>query len=151
MEKELKRIFYVTPTNFVELNKGYAKILAAKKKEIGDQANKLRNGLSRLEEAGKEVAEMTAQSEIKRADVTRKTQECENLSSEMSKRQAAADEAQKVIVTETEKVNIEKDNVEIIAAQADAELARALPALEAANEAIDCLDKKAVSEVRAYN
>jgi dynein heavy chain len=42
MQKELKRIFYVTPTNFIELNKGYAKILAAKKKEIGNQRTKLR-------------------------------------------------------------------------------------------------------------
>ena len=32
----------------------------------------------------------------------------------------------------------------------EAELARALPALEAANDAIDQLDKKSVAEVRAY-
>jgi len=35
MERELKRIFYVTPTNFIELLKGYSKILNQKKKEIG--------------------------------------------------------------------------------------------------------------------
>jgi hypothetical protein len=35
---------------------------------------------------------MTALSEITRADVTRKTQECENLSIEMAKKQAGADE-----------------------------------------------------------
>jgi dynein heavy chain len=93
---------------------------------------------------------MTAMSEIKRAEVTKKTQECENLSIEMAKRQAAADEKQKTIIAETEKVEIERLNTEQLAALADAELARALPALEAANDAIDLLDKKAVSEVRAY-
>lgn len=35
MEKELKRIFYVTPTNFIELLKGFDKILSAKRKEVG--------------------------------------------------------------------------------------------------------------------
>ena len=51
---------------------------------------------------------MTAMSEIKRAEVTKKTQECENLSIEMAKRQAAADEKQKTIMAETEKVEIER-------------------------------------------
>ena len=93
---------------------------------------------------------MTALSEITRADVTRKTQECENLSIEMAKKQAGADEKQKTIVAETEKVAIEKANTEQLAMLAEAELARALPALEAANDAIDQLDKKSVAEVRAY-
>jgi dynein heavy chain len=150
MEKELKRVFYVTPTNFIELNKGYSKILEQKKKEIGNQRNKLRSGLSRLEEAGQEVTEMTVQSDIKRQEVTKKTTECENLQIEMTKRQAAADEKQKIILAETEKVNVEKENTEYLAQQAESELKRALPALEAANEAIDMLDKKSVSEVRAY-
>lgn len=35
MENELRRIFYVTPTNFIELLKGYEKILKSKRKEIG--------------------------------------------------------------------------------------------------------------------
>jgi len=45
MESELRRIFYVTPTNFIELLKGYEKILVSKRTEIGTQATKLRNGL----------------------------------------------------------------------------------------------------------
>jgi dynein heavy chain, axonemal len=59
MEKELKRIFYVTPTNFVELLKGFEKILAAKRKEVGVQIEKLRNGLGRLEDAREGVRVMT--------------------------------------------------------------------------------------------
>ena len=35
MQKELRRIFYVTPTNFIELLKGFDKILALKRKEVG--------------------------------------------------------------------------------------------------------------------
>lgn len=35
MQKELRRIFYVTPTNFIELLKGFDKILAAKRKDVG--------------------------------------------------------------------------------------------------------------------
>ena len=71
MEKELKRIFYVTPTNFIELLKGFDKILSAKRKEVGAQINKLQNGLGRLEVAREEVKVMTVDSEISRAEVTK--------------------------------------------------------------------------------
>ena len=85
MDKELRRIFYVTPTNFIELLKGYEKILKSKRKEIGSQATKLRNGLSRLADASAKVAEMTTESEIKRAEVSKKTQECQDLKIDLAK------------------------------------------------------------------
>ena len=36
MRKELKRVFYVTPTNYIELMRGYEKILSDKAQEIGN-------------------------------------------------------------------------------------------------------------------
>lgn len=36
MEKELKRIFYVTPTNYIELLKGFDQIISNKRKEVGN-------------------------------------------------------------------------------------------------------------------
>jgi dynein heavy chain len=51
MARELKRVFYVTPTNYVELLKGYGEILHAKRTEVDAQRTKLRNGLSKLDDA----------------------------------------------------------------------------------------------------
>lgn len=85
MERELKRIFYVTPTNFIELLKGYSKILNQKKKEIGGQISKLRNGLDKLQEAAEEVQKMTQESEVKRAEVSKKSQECQDLKMDLAK------------------------------------------------------------------
>jgi dynein heavy chain len=59
MEKKLKRVFYVTPTNFIELLKGFDKLLAAKRKDVNTQIKKLQNGLGRLEVAREEVKVMT--------------------------------------------------------------------------------------------
>lgn len=53
MRKELKRVYYVTPTNYIELMRGYEKILSDKAQEIGNQIEKLRTGLSKLEDARK--------------------------------------------------------------------------------------------------
>jgi dynein heavy chain len=51
MQLQLKRIFYVTPTNFIELLKGYREILEENRNVIKTQSTKLRNGLTKLEGA----------------------------------------------------------------------------------------------------
>jgi dynein heavy chain len=53
MRQELKRVFYVTPTNYVELLKGYGKILKENRLKVDTQRTKLRNGLSKLATASK--------------------------------------------------------------------------------------------------
>lgn len=52
---ELKRNNYVTPTNYLELVKGYNSLLDEKRSELGDSANKLANGLAKLEESRLQV------------------------------------------------------------------------------------------------
>jgi dynein heavy chain len=48
MWKELKRLYYVTPTNYIELVKGYSELLNMKREEIGNEINKLGGGLDKL-------------------------------------------------------------------------------------------------------
>ena len=54
-------------------------MLTEKRKEVGDQANKLRNGLSKLEEAREEVKKMTAEADIKKVRVTEAATACDIL------------------------------------------------------------------------
>lgn len=55
MKQELNRIFYVTPTNYLELLKGYNIILKDKRTLIDKQRMKLSSGLNKLDEASKQV------------------------------------------------------------------------------------------------
>jgi len=64
MKIKLKRIFYVTPTNFVELLKGYAVIIWKKKQELSVQINKLSTGLGKLEDAAEQVRDIQNRSQI---------------------------------------------------------------------------------------
>lgn len=97
MKAELKRIFYVTPTNFVELLKGFDKILTQKRKEVQTQINKLKNGLGRLEVAREEVKVMTIDSEVSRAEVTKRSSEVQALVAEAKKEQEVADDKARFI------------------------------------------------------
>jgi dynein heavy chain len=71
MKNSLKRIFYVTPTNYIELLKGYQKIIEKNRKRVDNQRLKLRNGLNKLDDAKIQVERMSAESEIKRVEVSR--------------------------------------------------------------------------------
>jgi len=150
MYNEVRRIFYVTPTNYIELLKGLKSILKGKRDEIGKQANKLRNGLGRLAGAGAQVTEMTAESEIKRAEVSKKQQECADLKINLAKQEKEATEKQKAIEIKTESVNKERVKAEALAREANDDLAKTMPILEAANEAVGNLTNKDIGEVRAY-
>lgn len=85
MRAELKRVFYVTPTNYIELLKSYSVILGNTRTTIGKQRDKLSNGLSKLDEARVQVEEMNVVSEVKRVDVQKKTKGAEDLVLEIKK------------------------------------------------------------------
>eukprot|EP00439_Symbiodinium_sp_Y106_P074245 s170_g14.t1 len=107
---------YVTPTNYLELVQGYMGMLKDlvardKQKELGSAADKLRNGLSKLDDARVQVAEMSVDLE----------------------------EKQKIC-----------DETKILADDATRDLEKAMPALDAAVDALEKLDKKSIAEVKAY-
>ena len=108
MEKQLKRTYYVTPTNFIELLKGYDVLIKKKKKEIGEQIDKLSNGLSKLDDAREQVVIMSEESEEKKIEVQEKSKACEELLIQVNKEQKNADEQLKIIEVETAKIEQEK-------------------------------------------
>lgn len=68
----------------------------------------------------------------------------------VSKEQKNADESQKRIEGERIKIEKEKEETEKLAADAEQELAKATPALKAAQEAVEGLDKKNISEIKSF-
>jgi membrane-bound lytic murein transglycosylase B len=72
---------------------------------------------------------MAKESEVKRAEVSKKSKDCEDLMEVIKKERKQADEQQAFI--EKRKIEIGKDKIETehLAAEADAELKKAEPAL----------------------
>jgi dynein heavy chain len=150
MQLQLKRIFYVTPTNFIELLKGYREILEENRKVILAKSNKLRNGLNKLEGARQQVETMSAETDIKRADVQKNSREVDELIIRITADQKVADEKQTYIEQQTEIINREKAEAEALAADAENDLKKYEPELIKAQEAIDSLDNKSIAEIKAY-
>jgi len=93
---------------------------------------------------------MTAQSEIKRAEVSKKQQECQELKIDLAKQEKEAHDKQRQIEIKTEFVEQNRVKAIALADDANADLAKTMPILTAANEAVSQLTNKDIGEVRAY-
>jgi dynein heavy chain len=147
---ELKRHNYVTPTNFLELVKGYRTLLATKSGQLGASANKLANGLAKLEDAKEQVEILSKDLEIKKVTVAQSQKSCEDLLVQIVSDRRVADEQKKQVQSDSDRIEIEAAECKAIADAAEEQLAVAMPALEKALAEVDKLDKSSVSEVKAY-
>ncbi|KAF4711294.1 hypothetical protein FOZ63_000413, partial [Perkinsus olseni] len=145
-----KRHNYVTPTNYLELVQGYVAALREKGEAIGGSADKLRNGLSKLMEARTQVEEMSVVLEKNQEVVSRKQNECRELMVVIVEKRANAAEQEKVVRADEMRIQAETKETEVLAADAQADLDKAMPALQASEEALNKLDKKAIAEVKVY-
>ena len=151
MQARLGRTNYVTPTNYLELVKGYCKLLKEKRATVGDQAAKLRNGLTKLSDTATQVSEMSVELEHKKKVVAKAQTDCEEMLVVIVQEKRVVDEQQKTVNAETEKIGKEEADTKVIADEAQADLDKAIPALEAAQKALELLNKKDMAEVKAYS
>ncbi|EGD81605.1 dynein heavy chain 2 [Salpingoeca rosetta] len=150
MLDEVKRHNYVTPTNYLELVTGYRLLLAEKRKELGDAADKLINGLDKIDETREKVEVMSVELEETKKQVAQFQRECDDYLVIIVQQKRDADDQQKAVSARSEKIGIEAQECEKLAADAEADLKEALPALQAAMDALKSLNKNDISEIKAY-
>ena len=150
MVEELSRYNYVTPTNYLELVKGYLTLLDEKRTELGEQRFKLSNGLQKLTESKEQVEVMSVALEKKKIVVAKSQKECEELLVIIVSEKRIADEQRKTVEADSLRIGKEEKECMAIAADAEADLAIAMPALEKAMLEVEKLDKGSISEVKAY-
>ena len=87
----------MTPTNYLELVKGYCKLLKEKRTSVGDQATKLKNGLQKLSDTAEQVAEMSVELEQKKKVVAKAQTDCEEMLVVIVQEKRVVDEQQKQV------------------------------------------------------
>ncbi|XP_045516056.1 dynein axonemal heavy chain 2 [Pieris brassicae] len=150
MWQEMRRTNYVTPTNYLELVSGYKEMLRLKRIDIALQANKLRNGLGKVEETTKLVGQMSEELAISQVQVAEYTEQCIEYMGVINVQQRNADEQQRSVAARSKKTQEEEVQCKKLAEAAMRDLASAMPALEEAVKALDALNKKDITEVKSY-
>ena len=150
MLQSLKRHNYVTPTNYLETLNTYRLLLKEKRASVGEQAQKLSGGLEKLGETSVQVGEMQVVCEDKKVVVAKAKKDCEELLVEIVQEKRVVDEQERQVNAEADKISKEAAETQVIADDCQRDLDKAMPALNAAVEALNVLTKKDLSEVKAY-
>ena len=143
-----RRYNYTTPKSFLELIAFYKQILAEKREGVVNQINRLGTGLAKLRETAADVAALQEDLKKTMVVVEEKKASTNVLLEKMGKEQAAAEQEQAKAATEKEKANAASAEAAAIEAQAQKELEEAKPAMDAAAEAVNCLNKNSLTELK---
>ncbi|CAG7784872.1 unnamed protein product [Allacma fusca] len=145
-----KRYNYTTPKSFLEQIACYSKLVSTKNNDAIARANRLEQGLIKLERCSEQVAELKEVLAVQEVALKEKNDK--------------ADELIHIVEEETQKVTQEKENaareeanvakvaeeVAKIQAVCQVELEKAEPALEAAYAALNTLNKTNLTELKTF-
>jgi dynein heavy chain len=148
-KEQERRNNYTTPTSYLELINFYKALLGAKQAKINTQISNLEQGLETMAQTTEQVEGLQVElsSAMKVVEVEKANTNELIAIVEKESEGAAAEEA---IATETAKATAEaKAAAEAEKAAADLELRAAIPAMEAAKEAVNCLTKSSIQEMKA--
>ncbi|XP_066581151.1 dynein axonemal heavy chain 2 [Prorops nasuta] len=150
MAVEMKRHYYVTSMNFLELVTSYKEMLETKRNNLKDQANKLRNGLFKIDDTKVKVNEMAEELEITQQQVDKSTRECDEFLINIVNQRRDADETQKMVIARSSKIGEEQKECRKLEKIARADLETVEPALNEALKALEALNKKDLAEIKSF-
>ncbi|KAL8578359.1 Dynein heavy chain 2, axonemal [Nucella lapillus] len=150
MMQELKRHNYVTPTNYLELVSGYKKLFYEKKGELSREALKLGNGLSKIDDTREKVEKMSVELEDAKVKVIEFQKQCDEYLLVLVQQKQEADEQQKAVTVTSARIREEGKKCKEMTDAAQTDLDMAMPALNAAVEALESLNKKDMTEIKSY-
>jgi len=149
--KNLKRKIYITPKSYIELIEVFRTLLKRKYDEINSNKNKLSNGLYKLKQANQIIASLEEKL-IELAPILKvKTAEQDVLIKKLEADSFEANKVKEVVLEEERVVNEKASDIMEMKEEADKVLQAALPTLQAANESLNILDRKVISEIKSNN
>ena len=144
-----KRHNFVTPKSFLEFISFYKALLGSKRAKVGAQIERLSNGLEVLRRTAAKVSELQEDLKITMSNVEDKRQNTEILMQQIGVQRQDAEAQQKKAEAEEEKADAAASEASKIEAEAEAELAEAMPLMEKAQDAVNCLNKASLTELKS--
>jgi dynein heavy chain len=134
-----RRHNYTTPTSFLELISFYKALLGKKQGKIKDQIESLEFGLGIMQQTTEKVDGLQKLLEVKMVDVKNEKEKTNELIEIVGKESIEAEKEADAAAIKAEETDRIANEAKKEKASADAELAEAIPAMEAATEAVNCL------------
>mmetsp|Transcript_20734 Transcript_20734/g.31852 ORF Transcript_20734/g.31852 Transcript_20734/m.31852 type:complete len:370 (+) Transcript_20734:8490-9599(+) len=139
-----RRYNYTTPTSFLELINFYKMLLNKKRGKITDQISRLEIGLQTMKSTTEQVEGLQKLLEVKMVDVEIEKQKTGELIEIVQRESADAEKEAEAAAEQEAETNLASDAAKAEKAKCDEELAEAIPAMERATDAVNCLEVKAI-------
>ncbi|NXU59271.1 DYH17 protein, partial [Turnix velox] len=145
-----RRYNYTTPKTFLELIKLYQNLLSIKRSELTAKIERLEKGLTKLQSTTSQVDDLKAKLAVQEEELKQKNEDADKLihvvgveTEKVSKEKAIADE---------EELKVQAINTVVSEKQraCETDLAKAEPALVAAQEALNTLNKNNLTELKSF-
>ena len=148
--KTERRYNYTTPKSFLELIDFYKTLLNARRTEMINGVQRLETGLSTLMRTNKDVESLQEFLKEKKKEVESKKAATDALLEEMGKQRQEAEAQQALADIEKKKADAAANDANVLEEQAAGDLAIAKPALDRAVDAVNCLDKASMTELKSF-
>jgi dynein heavy chain len=146
-----RRYNYTTPKSYLDLIDLYKSMLATKKAGMRTLKERLENGLEKMESAAAQVAELQENLVKDMAVVEEKKAATDKLLAFVSQETAVADAQKAIALVEEGKCTKIAEEVMAFQAECEKEMEAAEPVIQAAVEALNSLDKKSITELKALS
>lgn len=145
-----RRYNYTTPRSFLELIHFFKSMLKNKRHVMSVNIQRLSSGVVTLNKTNRDVEALKEDLKIKMREVDGKKEATDQLLAKMGVKRAEAEAQQAIADKEREKADIAAAEARAIEEQAAGDLEVARPALDRAQEAVDCLDKASMTELKSF-
>ncbi|PNF42626.1 hypothetical protein B7P43_G01296, partial [Cryptotermes secundus] len=147
----MRRHYYTTPSNYLELIKLYKTMLEERKDKINKKKDRISNGLQKLFETNSVVDKMKAEFLALEPELKERSVVTAELMKNLVKEQSQADKVRQIVLSDEAVVKAKAAETQILADDAQRDLDAAMPAMEAATKALDSLNKNDINELRAFS
>ncbi|XP_058061407.1 LOW QUALITY PROTEIN: dynein beta chain, ciliary-like [Anopheles bellator] len=145
-----RRYNYTTPKSFLELISLYAKLLTDKTLELHERIHRLESGILKLAECAKQVDSLQLQLADQEIVLKGKNEEADKLIKVVGAENEKVQKEKNIAAEEEMKVRVIEEDVGAKAKICEEDLRKAEPALLAAQEALDTLDKTNLTELKSF-
>eukprot|EP00746_Dinoflagellata_sp_MGD_P145028 gnl/MRDRNA2_/MRDRNA2_77702_c0_seq2.p1 gnl/MRDRNA2_/MRDRNA2_77702_c0~~gnl/MRDRNA2_/MRDRNA2_77702_c0_seq2.p1 ORF type:complete len:2303 (+),score=541.45 gnl/MRDRNA2_/MRDRNA2_77702_c0_seq2:266-6910(+) len=145
---EMRRYYYVTPTSYLELINAFKTVLQSKRNEVSKGKNRYDVGLEKLLSTAEQVAKMQTELEELQPILKKTSAETAELMVTIEQKQKEAAVTQATVEKEEAVCNAQAEAARIIKEDCQADLDKALPALNSAIDALKSLKKNDITEVK---
>jgi len=147
---ELRRRYYTTPKSYLDLISLYLQLLAEKREEFSVARDRLLNGLQKLTETNTLVDSMKIDLAELQPILEAKSKATAELLKKVAADQLEAEKVKTTVAAEEREVKVMQVETQAIADDAKADLAEAMPALNAAVDALKALNKNDITEIKSF-